>query len=115
MFAENFEKLIMKKIILCVILMASGLNMFAQEENAFGIAAGYSSFIVKAKASYQGNSESESTSAGGFYVGLFKEFDINEKFTIRPKFQYARHSKDGETSSELLIPVMFSVRGSKSF
>ena len=67
----------MKKIILCVIFMAFGLNMFAQKDNAFGISAGYSSLIAKAKVSYQGDSESDSDSVGGFYIGIFKEFDVN--------------------------------------
>lgn len=105
----------MKKLLLTAVLAVFYVSSILSQENAFGISAGYSSLIAKAKVSYQGDSESDSDSAGGFYIGIFKEFDVNEKFTIRPEFQYALYSSDGENSSELLIPVLFKYEVAKSF
>ncbi len=105
----------MKKLLVAVIVTVLGLSSVNAQKDAFGLSAGYSSLIVKAKASYQGDSDSDSDSAGGFYIGLFKEFNIDEKFTIRPEFQFAVYSSDGDNSSELLIPVMFKYEVARSF
>jgi len=105
----------MKKLFIATILVVLGMGNAKAQDGSFGVSAGYGSQFYKLKASFEGDSDSDSESVSGFYIGLFKEFDVNEIFTIRPEFQYARYSKDGESGSQFQIPVMFKVKVAKAF
>ena len=108
----------MRKIILSSILVISALfTANAQDENttstdaSFGIKAGYNSFIARASA--DGNSASASTS--GFYVGVFADIQISEKFNIQPELQYILISDDGENGNILNIPIMAKYKVAEKF
>lgn len=100
----------MKKIRITLIIAILGYSTINGQEDTFGLSAGYGSLTTELKISYDGNSESTSDSAGGFYIGLFKEFYINEKLAIRPEFQYAMYNSDGDNSSVFLLPVMLKFK-----
>lgn len=69
--------------------------------------------MLTIRASFDGVSASES--ASGFYLGLFAEFDVSEKFKIQPELLYAATSKDGETGNEIVVPVMGKYYVSEKF
>lgn len=105
----------MKKLVVAVIITVFSVTNMISQEDSFGVSVGYSSMILKAKVIYAGDFESDSESAAGFYIGFFKEFDINEKFTIRPEFQYAMYIAENENSSMLFVPVMFQYEVAEYF
>lgn len=99
----------MKKLLLLVMFVGLGFsNVNAQDDDTksktskFGVKAGYSSFGLKVKV--EGQSESESVS--GFYLGVFGEFKISDKFDLQPELIYSSYSDDGESSGILHVPIM---------
>ena len=100
----------MKKILIVAIAILSLFNINAQEETtsgdkketAFGVKAGYNSFI--ARASFGGSSSSASVS--GFYAGLFADITISEKFHVQPELFFAQASQNGDSGNMLILPIM---------
>lgn len=99
----------MKKIILSVLFVISGLIVVNSQEDTdtssspqFGIKAGYSSLVAKVKI----DGASGSDNVGGFYVGAFVELELSDKFNLQPELTFANYSQDGESSSVLLLPIL---------
>ncbi|PTM09940.1 MAG: OmpW family protein [Bacteroidetes bacterium] len=97
----------MKKLLLVTAIAVFGFSANAQDDekvstSKFGAKAGFNSTSLRV--SFDGTSASESVS--GFYLGVFGEFMVSEKFDIQPELQYVSVSEDGENSGFLLIPVL---------
>jgi len=99
----------MKKLLfIAVIAILSSLNVSAQEtpsstkETSYGVTAGFQS--TNFKLSLKNLIENE-VDAEGFFIGLFAEFPLSEKFSIQPEFHYSRVTKDGESIDNLILPV----------
>lgn len=100
----------MKK--LSLFLVAVGITVFsitsvkAQNKGVTGLSAGYNSVKFNLKAEFEGESESDSESFGGFYVGLFHEVLLSEKTNLHVELQYAQMNEDNDSSAFLNIPIM---------
>ena len=99
----------MKKLLFFIVLIIICYNVNAQDqltnysgEPSFGIKAGFNSLINRACAS--GVSVSED--AAVFYVGVFADLPLSEKFSIQPEVQYVNVSKSSESSGFLLFPIL---------
>lgn len=98
----------MKKITLFLCLALLCLDaIIAQEDNmklsnsTFGVKAGYNSFIER----FSVEGESVSASGSGFYLGVFADFDISEKFGIHPEIQYVLVTHDNVDGEVLVVPL----------
>lgn len=100
----------MKKIVLYVSFILTLAKLNAQN-TTFGVTIGYNSFIASVK--FDGASATSSASGG--YLGVFAEFQTSEKFSVQPELQYVHSSKDGESGSTLLLPVLGKYRASNEF
>ena len=92
----------MKKVLFIVGLALLGFSNVNAQETSFGVTAGFHDF----KISVSGGELTASDNASGFYAGFFAEFNVAEKFNIQPEIHYASVFKDGETTNEIVIPVM---------
>ena len=99
----------MKKLLfIAVIAILSSLNVNAQEtpsstkETSYGVTAGFQATSLKV--SLKGLSDIVED-AEGFFIGLFAEFPLSEKFSIQPEFHYSSVTKDGESIDNLILPV----------
>ena len=99
----------MKKLLfIAVIAILSSLNVNAQEtpsstkETSYGVTAGFQS--TNFKLSLKNLIENE-VDAEGFFIGLFAEFPLSEKFSIQPEFHYSSVTEDGESVDNLILPV----------
>lgn len=103
----------MKKVVLVLFVAL----FFASEVEAqdSGFSAGYSSLVLRAKASGGGVSDSDSDSASGFFVGYFKEKEISETISFRPGIELGFYKKDGESSTQLLVPILFKYSTTDNF
>ena len=45
--------------------------------------------------------------AEGFFIGLFAEFPLSEKFSVQPEFHYSSVREDGESIENLILLVFF--------
>lgn len=90
----------MKKLLL-IAMMAFGLTVNAQE-TSFGITGGFSNMTQKVSV----NGVSASVGASGFYVGLFADIKISEKFNIQPELAYNATFKDDESTNVITMPIL---------
>ncbi|WP_400080094.1 outer membrane beta-barrel protein [Winogradskyella sp. R77965] len=103
----------MKKIVLSVVItFLAFVNLNAQDDSTsnsnqqFGIRAGYSSFIAKVKV----DGVSGSDNISGFYIGVFTEIELSDKFNLQPELVFSNFSQDGESSSIFLVPVLAKLK-----
>lgn len=106
----------MKKIMLFAAIAVFTFSANAQDDekvsaSIFGAKAGFNSTSLRV--SFDGSSASESVS--GFYLGVFGEFEVSEKFDIQPELQYVSVSEDGENSGFLLVPVLAKYNANDEF
>jgi opacity protein-like surface antigen len=99
----------MKKLLfIAVIAILSSLNVSAQEppsstkETSYGVTAGFQSTYFKLSLK---NLIENVVDAKGFFIGLFAEFPLSEKFSIQPEFHYSSVTEDGESVDNLILPV----------
>ena len=99
----------MKKLLfIAVIAILSSLNVNAQEtpsstkETSYGVTAGFQATSLKV--SLKGLSDIVEDGEG-FFIGLFAEFPLSEKFSIQPEFHYSSVTEDGESTDNLILPV----------
>ena len=99
----------MKKLLfIAVIAILSSLNVSAQEtpsstkETSYGFTGGFHATNIKVLRKSQSYIVEDSE---GFFIGLFAEFPLSEKFSIQPEFHYSRVTKDGESIDNLILPV----------
>lgn len=87
-------------------------NLQAQEKiettskSGYGFKAGYS--MLSSRATNRDRSASET--ASGFYVGLFADFNLSNKFNFLVDLTYARYSKDGSSSDVLIYPILLKYK-----
>jgi opacity protein-like surface antigen len=99
----------MKKLLFIVVIaILSSLNVSAQEtpsstkETSYGVTAGFQSTSDKVSLKGQSNIVEDGE---GFFIGLFAEFPLSEKFSIQPEFHYSSVTNDGESLGNLILPV----------
>ena len=99
----------MKKLLfIAVIAILSSLNVSAQEtpsstkETSYGVTAGFQSTYFELSLK---NVTENVVDAEGFFIGLFAEFPLSEKFSIQPEFHYSSVTEDGESVDNLILPV----------
>jgi len=106
----------MKKLLLLAAVAVFTFSANAQEDekaksSKFGAKAGFNSTSLRV--SFDGTSASESVS--GFYLGVFGEFEVSEKFDIQPELQYVSVSEDGENSDFLIVPILAKFNVTEEF
>lgn len=102
----------MKKLLLVSVITIICFTVNAQDDapsEIYGVKAGFNSLNVRA--SVEGISAS--ANAAGFYIGLFGEFGVSEKFDIQPEIQFVGVVQDGENSNLLLIPILVKFKPSQ--
>ena len=104
-------KTIMKKIIFIAITALVSFGTLNAQDTTFGASAGYYNLNLKVSE----GSISASTSASGFYVGLFADIEVGESFSIQPELQFGSTSVDGESVDQILVPIMFKYNISDEF
>ena len=77
-------KTIMKKTIFIAIIALASFGTLNAQDTTFGASAGYYNLTLKVSE----GSISASTSASGFYVGLFADIEVGESFSIQPELQF---------------------------
>jgi opacity protein-like surface antigen len=92
----------MKKVFLIISVVFFGLGNANAQEAKYGVTGGFHSLSIRVS---EGN-VSASTSASGYYIGLFIDFNVSEKLNIQPEFLFASAYQDGESVNEIIIPVM---------
>jgi opacity protein-like surface antigen len=103
----------MKKLLfIAVIAILSSLNVSAQEtpsstkETSYGVTAGF--HITDINFSMDGPDLTVVDDLG-FFIGLFAEFPLSEKFSIQPEFHYSIVSDESlavsPTFQNLILPV----------
>jgi opacity protein-like surface antigen len=109
----------MKKLLfIAVIAILSSLNVNAQEtpsstkETSYGVTAGFQSTSLKV--SLKGLSDIVEDGEG-FFIGLFAEFPLSEKFSIQPEFHYSSATNDGESLDNLILPVFLKYYVTEKF
>jgi len=109
----------MKKLLfIAVIAILSSLNVSAQEtpsstkETSYGVTAGFQSTSLKV--SLKGLSDIVEDGEG-FFIGLFAEFPLSEKFSIQPEFHYSSATNNGESLDNLILPVFLKYYVTEKF
>ena len=91
----------MKKVLFIAVLAILGLGKVNAQEAAFGVTGGFHNFTI----SLSEDNASASESYAGFFIGVFTDFIISDKFSIQPELQYAAVTVENETLDELIIPI----------
>ena len=102
----------MKKLLVIAALAFAGLGSVKAQEVSYGVTAGFHQLSLKASG---GGGYTASANASGFYAGFFGEFKIDEKFNIQPEIHFASTYKDGDSSNELIVPIMAKYYVSEEF
>ena len=92
----------MKKLLLIAVFALVGLGTVNAQETSYGLTAGYHMLSI----SVSGGDATVSADGSGYYVGVFADFNVGEKFNIQPEIHFASAYKDGESANELIIPIM---------
>lgn len=82
-----------------------GISQINSQEHTVGVTAGYTNF------NFSVNDDSVE-SASGLYIGVFKDFTLNEVLLIRPELQFAHYKRTdwdnpepGEFS-DIVLPIL---------
>ena len=101
----------MKKLLfIAVIAILSSLNLNAQEtpsstkETSYGVTGGFHATNINFSINSDGLTEVDDL---GFFIGLFAEFPLSEKFSIQPEFHYSIVHDEGfgYAFENLILPV----------
>ena len=101
----------MKKLLfIAVIAILSSLNVSAQEtpsstkETSYGVTGGFHATNINFSINSDGLTEVDDL---GFFIGLFAEFPLSEKFSIQPEFHYSIVHDEGfgYAFENLILPV----------
>lgn len=88
----------MRKSFLAIAITLFSFSSFAQ----FGVNAGY----VNTSESFSGSGFTSTTdSFSGFSLGVTYTTSISDTFLLRPELHFASLSKDGESTSSLMLPI----------
>ena len=72
----------------------------------YGVTAGYNNFILSASVDQIAGSGADG--ASGYYIGVYGDFDLADKFSIRPELQFSQVFKNGDNGEMLILPVIFN-------
>ena len=87
----------MKKIIFIAIIALASFGTVNAQDTSFYASAGYYNCYLKVSE----GSISASTSASGFYVGLFADIEVGESFSIQPELQFGSAYNEGESVDQI--------------
>lgn len=90
----------MKKLILSAVVALSGivgLNAQSMESLQLGVKAGYNYNTLRGKSA----KDIDTKGSNGYYVGLFTEVPVNERFSIQPEVIYSAQGAKWESSGAL--------------
>ncbi|AUC14543.1 hypothetical protein BTO06_05010 [Tenacibaculum sp. SZ-18] len=90
-------------ILLLFVLLIS-FNSFSQSSE-YGVTAGYNNFI--ASVNFDNQIGESSDGASGYYIGLFGDFKISDKFSFIPEVQFNQVFNNGENGEILILPLKF--------
>ena len=99
-----------KRLFIAVIANLSSLNVNAQEtpsstkETSYGVTGGFHATNINFSINSDGLTEVDDL---GFFIGLFAEFPLSEKFSIQPEFHYSIVHDEGfgYAFENLILPV----------
>ena len=91
-----------RKLVFIAFFTIAGLGKLSAQETTFGATAGFHNFTISAS----GGEITASSSSQGYFVGLFAEFNVSDKFNVQPEVHFASVFEEGETLNELIIPIM---------
>ncbi len=101
----------MKKLLLIAGIAIFGLGNVNAQENSYGVTAGFQSTSLNLSL----GSISENSTDSGYFIGLFAEFSLSENLSLQPEFHYSCIFNDGESLSDLIIPVLLKYNISEKF
>ncbi|MGY0425752.1 MAG: hypothetical protein ACWIPI_02840 [Polaribacter sp.] len=92
----------MKKTVWITAVFLLGFVTLNAQKTNFGVVAGYHNFSP----SFSLNGFTTSIGTSGYFVGMFVDFPIAEKFRVQPEIHFAQTFLNGESGNELIIPIM---------
>jgi len=101
----------MKKLFFIAMILFASIGTANSQNSQFGASGGFYNLSVKASNS----GFSASADASGFYAGVFGEFVLSESLNLQPEIQLAMTFSDGESSEQIVLPVMFKYYVSEKF
>ena len=101
----------MKKLFFIAMIMIAVVNTANSQNSKFGTTGGFHNLSIKASSS----GISASADASGAYAGFFGEFELSESLNIQPEVQFAIVFSDGESSEQIVLPIMFKYYVSEQF
>jgi hypothetical protein len=81
------------------------------QEKDFGVTVGFTSINFKNKLEILGEKITDAESFEGFYIGIFKEFNLADKLLLHPELQVAFYNGSGtdweDTNlTDIILPVL---------
>lgn len=97
----------MKKLLLTAVLVVFCLLKVEAQEGSFGVTAGYMNYISKTEYAFKGDRGNSKNNSSAFFIGVFKEFSINEKLIIHPEFQVGFSENINRGDVSFVVPITF--------
>ena len=91
-----------KKIVFIAFVAIIGLVKVNAQETTYGATTGFHNLSISVSA--EGITVSDN--ASGYYIGFFADFNVSEKFNIQPEIHFASVYQEGESSNEIIVPIM---------
>jgi hypothetical protein len=101
----------MKKALFILVILCVGNFTMNSQNSQFGSTAGFYNLSIKASSS----GLSASADASGFFAGFYGNFNLSESLSLQPEIQLGMTFSDGESSEQILLPVMFKYYVSEKF
>jgi opacity protein-like surface antigen len=101
----------MKKVLFIVVFVLLGIGNVRAQETTYGVTAGFHNLRI----SVSGGGVSLSEHASGYFVGFFADFNVSEKLNIQPEVHFSSVFKNGESTNDIIIPVMAKYYVSEKF
>ena len=105
----------MKKAVFIPLLFLFGFSGLKAQNNQFGFVGGFhnqfANVNVNVDVDFPGGdnvneSISDSDGGAGIYLGGFGEFGLSEKINLYTEIQFAFASSDGNTNTQIMIPIL---------
>lgn len=104
----------MKKVLMIAVVVL-GTSIVQAQDKKTGIVAGYTNMKITIKESYQGGSNSEDEDVTGFFIGLTRDVDLNNKLSFQPGVVFTRVSENDESDNFFQIPLMLKYQAFDNF
>ncbi len=104
----------MKKLLLCVIMVAFGVTVSSQEAISklnFGVTGG----LYNLEAKFNLGDGAISSDKWGYFVGFILDISISDNFNIQSEINFAQLAEGEDDQKELIIPIMIKYYISDKF